>query len=47
MYAGINDLLGKVIKEESKKHRMKVTVVSCEKEKGVDLLKEEPYLWTV
>ena len=23
---------------------MKVTVISCEKEKGVDLLKEEPYL---
>lgn len=44
MYAGVKDPLGKAIEEEAKRHRMKVSVYSCEKENGVDLLKEELYL---
>ena len=44
MYAGKKDPLGEAIKREAKAHRMKVTVISCEKENGVDLLAEEPYL---
>ena len=44
MYAGKKDPLGEAIKRQAKAHRMKVTVISCEKENGVDLLAEEPYL---
>ena len=44
MYAGVRDPLCKAIEEEAKKHRMKVSLFSCEKENGVDLLEEEPYL---
>ena len=44
MYAGVRDPLCKAIDEEAKRHRMKVSLFSAEKENGVDLLEEEPYL---
>ena len=43
-YAGKDDPLGKAIREEAELKGMKVKVVSCEKESGVDLLDEQPFL---
>ena len=44
MYAGKKDPLGEAIRREAKNHRMKVTVISCEKENWVDLLQEQSCL---
>ena len=43
-YAGKDDPLGAEIKTEARLRNMQVEVVSCEKERGVDLLQDTPYL---
>eukprot|EP00435_Cladocopium_sp_Y103_P036794 s2680_g9.t1 len=44
LYSGREDPLGSAIKRLAKDNKMKVTVVTCEKEEGVDLLQDRPYL---
>eukprot|EP00435_Cladocopium_sp_Y103_P009859 s2919_g2.t1 len=43
LYAGAEDPLGSAIRRIAKERKMKVTVTSCDKEEGVDLLAQEPY----
>eukprot|EP00435_Cladocopium_sp_Y103_P052216 s2086_g16.t1 len=43
LYSGKDDPLGSAIRRLAKNNKMKVNVVSCEKDEGVDLLRERPY----